>query len=1615
MSKRPNKAQASSARAATSTFGAFGSSTPAFGTSSSQLSHVTEPPDFSTISDANVVVYFKNLSKKDSTTKARALEDLQAHVAKSEEPVEDGLLEAWVKMYPRASIDNGRFVRSNAHALQGQLAAAAGKRFAKHMPKSVGAWLCGLYDGDRSVVDATQNALRQVFNTPEKIQNIRRAYQQPILEYCRDAIDRETPQTLSDERTVNPDDAESKFSRVVSACILLLGSLLANLKPEEISKHQADYDGLLGDKKLWEFASHNDASVRRAIHRFLRTCLEKQPVAVKSHLRSISKAYLATGLDSDQTGSSVDYVDTLALLTAAYPTVWTENYSSKTSVDRRLRQFLKKGSQAGPQQFWVRTASLLEAVPKVALPSNAADAIKLLSAMHDGISRREESRINLEAAYGAYLGLARSLCADLSSDDQTEVLEDMLLPIMAQHLQPSPETSDWSVPPNASHLVAKATNIGSMPTILETTWPNYTTQLINDIKVSAPEQSKDYEKSQSALIQRGSRLAALQKEVLEGEGSTQLRALFQRCCTSVTREALTVISNRNGKPYGAAGVVAELLHRDRGMLLADKETADDLEKFISSELPRLILTPSSSHLVDILYSLSISELFGQTWAATLKAILEGPDSPTRTKALEALLTSRKVPKSFDLALSDSSLQGYIKSSVRDALAGTTEWDAFYRILQSPAKILAPETTDEILSSMTQSLSISQEAPYALQGLRQIVRQNPSMLKDFLPTQQGSGLLQSLLLASESGDEVISRDAAAVNASIQTVLTAGSDTKQSVYGLLQQGLKQATQTSVSVETLVELAKQLVKPGSSWEDVAGVFPSTDDWDAALAPFLDAAPKTSLAIANPLGGAVYLVQPGEGKPMKNISRDADGYSAAYRITQYVTRLFKDTDVFNIENVPSDIRDGFVRNIALTIQLADDNLGLAGANGLWVEYNTDVEADAISFMADAQHFVNQELRNMKAKRGSESSDFLLNWALSLLSKIDSEASPRSYYSARTYSILISDALEIYGLRNTETAKLQDTLKTVRRSKEIFPLIGLLNSFKEQFAASKSCERMCNELVADLTGLDIEQKPDEGIQQLVLLNMLLHGQEDIAHSIAKQRLVFYVKHVIPWLSNGSGAFPLHAEVCRALTVLLPLMSDLYGEHWGEILNALCDSWAVTSALQETESGLNSPIPFVHASLKLYAQLRTLTQTEDPNDDLVDVWKESEQAIASGLVNLLKHSQHFPDEFHQPLKMVNDVLARQIAKVPLQHLESTEDLFPLLYVESQPVQQTAFNILHKQIPAAQEQISIDSALEKTTARLPEELLSLILEAPTVAALADANFERSIPLPLRGYLLSWLLVFDHLAHSSFKVKNDYVDHIKTGAYLPGLLDFAFDFLGHAHNKPVDISRLDPTTYEPDIELPRRDAHWLLTHIYYLCLLHLPSLTKSWYIDCKSRPVVVALEPWTEKHISPPVITSALSSVQSWADTIPPDEPFAVKIAFRAHEITTTYVIDDATVAMRLTLPPSFPLAPARIEGLSRVAVNEQKWQSWLRTSLGAITIFNGSIIDALTTFKRNVEGAMKGQTECAICYSVVGSDKRLPDKRCSTCRNLFHGGCLFKWFKSSGSSSCPLCRNPFNYG
>lgn len=94
------------------------------------------------------------------------------------------------------------------------------------MPKVIGAWLAGLYDNDKLVLKAARDSFIRVFTTDEKRKNVWKVYQSSILEFVEDAVLQQTSLTLSDERTVNPDEAESKHARVVATATLVLNKLL---------------------------------------------------------------------------------------------------------------------------------------------------------------------------------------------------------------------------------------------------------------------------------------------------------------------------------------------------------------------------------------------------------------------------------------------------------------------------------------------------------------------------------------------------------------------------------------------------------------------------------------------------------------------------------------------------------------------------------------------------------------------------------------------------------------------------------------------------------------------------------------------------------------------------------------------------------------------------------------------------------------------------------------------------------------------------------------------------------------------------------------------------------------------------------------------------------------------------------------------------------------------------------------------------------------------------------------------------------------------------------------------------------------------------------------------
>lgn len=114
-----------------------------------------------------------------------------------------------------------------------------------------------------------------------------------------------------------------------------------------------------------------------------------------------------------------------------------------------------------------------------------------------------------------------------------------------------------------------------------------------------------------------------------------------------------------------------------------------------------------------------------------------------------------------------------------------------------------------------------------------------------------------------------------------------------------------------------------------------------------------------------------------------------------------------------------------------------------------------------------------------------------------------------------------------------------------------------------------------------------------------------------------------------------------------------------------------------------------------------------------------------------------------------------------------------------------------------------------------------------------------PTSIRGYLLSWLLVYDSYSNASFKVRNDYSEILKSENYIGPLLSFIFDVLGHSEGHPMNLANFEHSkirVYDMwsaiDTEGNEKGMQWLLINIYYLCLKYTSSLAKNWWLDCKS---------------------------------------------------------------------------------------------------------------------------------------------------------------------------------------
>lgn len=582
------------------------------------------------------------------------------------------------------------------------------------------------------------------------------------------------------------------------------------MSPSDLEKHKALFHKFLNQRTLWSFTENSDAFVRRAVYRLAITSTLK--LNDQLDLGTLSTAFLTSSFSISQTGSALEYIRTVAFLTAKSPFIWTDFDlgSGKKAPARKLFQFLRRGSQGGPSEYWIQVATLLKQLPLSVLlygsdcdhNKNMEDIVKpkfpVLEALHDGISNRDEARANQAAAWDAYLGALDRISSSLPDQTNRDNLAKYLvLPIVKQYVKPSSSEIAWTIQGlekqniciRAFHQILRISQ-----TIFHEGWRQLSTAMIEDIRTSLPEQSADYMKSHDSISANVERWYNLQAAVLGLENSDDLEALAVQTVASELKAAFSVLREREGKPYSAAALAQNAIislprivqhHGEINILFID---------FAKKEIPKLLLSPSAPQLIVTLSLLTEFVDVRLVCESGIKFLRDSPESSEKLSALKDLISSSLLARAAEI----EALASLVKDNLIMALHGDeARWDLISAAVGNSA---APsKLTDDLLVCMIDGLSIDEEVLPSLQGLELVVKCNNQAIREFTRSGIGSNLLSKLLFLTESPGFDVSQKALKLSAAIEVI---GSNDKDSIYavkhmiGIISQGINIARTDSLS---------------------------------------------------------------------------------------------------------------------------------------------------------------------------------------------------------------------------------------------------------------------------------------------------------------------------------------------------------------------------------------------------------------------------------------------------------------------------------------------------------------------------------------------------------------------------------------------------------------------------------------------------------------------------------------------------------------------------------------------------------------------------------------------------------------------------------------------------
>ena len=1477
------------------------------------LNYVAGLPDANLVQHSTLKLTFKALLKRDDTTKERALGELCNFICAENLEVlkDDMVLMTWVQLYPKLSVSDSKNVRSLAHQAETLFISVLQRSYAKYLKDTIPVLLTGIYDMDSSVVNSTLKNMSAAFKDTTKINNLWIIFQLELLEFADQVINKETVDSISDDRFVSRAEMELKYQRLVNASISVVSHLIQlalKTSPEKVESNIEKYQEFFLYENLWHYlrvsSNGNVQRIYKTVLSLVNAVIKLKPelltpkawkLMTKRLLKSLTfakKVDLSSKNSLLYSSLIIPIISTLNNVSEVNPSF----YENDKSYKERITDFLKLGSLSSNSSYYNQ-------VYKLIADSNIYskdDFVELEKVLHNDFVLELET--NSKIRNGAPF-IVESLSCYLKFVANNTAFES-LNAVLDEIVQVTQPVSEKLVAPLVSFI------------------------------------------SDDALKDALAKWCISPCENLE----TLLTVALKR---NVSIEFILEVTLEDLREKAQADEKGETFKRHPCFTVFDFVLKNNLTQYkpqfdeFLEELPSYITPLLIDKPIDILEHYSRSALYDEgLFVDTFDCFALQLD----TMDLKDKLLSRMDSMDHKNILLKSSKE--LEIVIHESFA---DYDF---------------STDSLFKAHL----LSESSALNLWNLAKQQRKEPLFIK-YLLDNNGASLLPSLLRETDILQSVLWLGDVNENFHEEVQRLFGDESIQEEYFRL---LKQAVTQSGATPSIVAIVKQLITKSPEIRLIIFGGDHMMDLVEAYGDVID----SRLSIGNPLQTSIYLL-PTEPNSFK--------FEALGGIIRYAI---------------------FLQAIGLT----DDLFYLS----IVAEIATDYE-----FLNDGTH-VSVDAPALQPLQTQLISKFSGEDYASLVSQLIS----RSYQGSLNELISESNIIGFYGTRLLKLILQKVTISpkqlagldfdgftrsTVRSKSAIDHLIfNTVLSTLQQFLHDEKFERSRILVASETIGLRTPEIITVGVERLVALNsfLLLDNYEATECPLEHRRLNMVISELNKWI-DSEVAYDAEFRKVRILIVQLLHTLNRYSlknDQFEELTHKV---------LQEA-SGLIS-IGEEGIELKYYTlKLFILLQKQDKLDSTVA--KDIENELLDAFVN---QEISYVD---QPVLIYFEMLNRVLSKLPTSRFVEFYDQLVSKYHSNLPVdiKRPLLNILKRLILSKQQDQVIEFELSKDrdddfgSFKLPEYIIDDVRNVPALTG----KKEDEDDIKLLEYLWHWDLVLLNFKDITLRMRSMFIQQLQTenDDLLTKFLDFLSLIIITGADDKSFMSLLEDTTDFTDYDFVNshcestgEEVKLLAVHLYFTILSTIGSLGSSWFSDIKDRGFKQTLEKFTTKYISPSLIDKKLVHFENQVDKFMEEhENLTVKVNRITNEIRCTYLIDEQYLEVVFKIPMNYPLSNVEVVGPKRVGVKETQWKAWILACQRIITLQNGELSEALTFLLKNITFHFKGFEECSICYSVLHQDNSLPSKTCSTCKNKFHAGCLYKWFKSSGGNTCPLCRSTFNF-